>query len=156
MQDICMLLTWIRVKYCSALLRDLAWDKCNREAALALSGGRFVLRLKGNEEGKLIISHFSSLCHTFLPFISLSFLFFLCHPILKPSFIVSLPHSPIHCLQSSSPFKSPFPPPLHCDSRWLSIGSTMCAWLSFQPINTVYVLDVVHMNISVSWCFPLH
>lgn len=144
MQDICMLLTWIIVKYCSALLRDLAGDKCDREAALALSGGRSVLCMKGNEEGKLITSHF----HPLFLRLCLSFSS-LCHYTLKLSFIVSLPNSPIHCLQSS-PLQNLFPPATLC----LAVALHRLRHVSFKPIKSVYVVDVVHMNISLSWCFP--
>lgn len=61
LQDIWMLLAWISMKYCSALQRDLAWDKCDKEAALALSGGRFVLCDEGQEEWKVIATSSPSL-----------------------------------------------------------------------------------------------
>lgn len=59
---------------------------------MLLQGGRSLLSLKGNEERKPITSHFSSPYHTFLLFITLPLLLFLCLFALKLSFVVTLPH----------------------------------------------------------------
>lgn len=126
---------------------DLAWDKYDRDATLVLSGGRSVLSLKGNEERKLITSHFSSLYHTFLPFITLS-LFFL--------FVSLHPQALIYCLLAS--FTHPLPSILSLSNIFPATpydSPSVCLHVSFQSINGAYMLhDTVHGNIRSSWCFP--
>lgn len=67
---------------------------------MLLRGGRSLLSLKGNEERKPITSHSSSPYHTFLLFITLPLLLFLCLFALKLSFVVTLPHLLPGCLAS--------------------------------------------------------
>lgn len=67
------------------------WHEIRRRTVL-LQGGRSLLSLKGKEERKPITSHFSSPYHTFLLFITLPLLLFLCLFALKLSFVVTLPH----------------------------------------------------------------
>lgn len=106
-----------------------------------LSGGRSVLSLKGNEERKLITSHFSSLYHTFLPFITLSlfFLFVSLHP---QALIYSLLASFTHPLPSILSLSNLFPATSY-DSP------SVCLHVSFQSINGAYMLhDTVHLDVS--------
>lgn len=82
----------------------------------------------------------------FYPLLLCLFFFFLCRSTLKLSFILSLPHSPIHCLQSS---------PFLIFSLQPRMTRRPCLHVSFQFINGAYMLhDTVHGNIRSSWCFP--
>lgn len=137
LQDIWMLLTWIRVKYCPALWRDLAWDKCYSEAALAQSWGQCVLCSEGHWRRK--IDHISFL----LPPSISSSLLFLWH---NPSFIVSLLHSPTICFTT---------PPTKRVSPWLGLCISCSTSPSIHPpINSVYMLDEVHASIRSFLTFP--
>lgn len=114
-----------------------------------LSGGRSVLSLKGNEERKLITSHFSSLYHTFLPFITLSlfFLFVSLHP---QALIYSLLASFTHPLPSILSLSNLFPATSY-DSP------SVCLHVSFQSINGAYMLhDTVHLDVSPAVSLGYH
>lgn len=148
MEDICKRLTWIRVKYCSALWRDLAWDKCDREAALALSGGRFVLRYEGQRE-RMKIDHIRCLLsrphtpHFFSLYPSVSCFPFVASPYTDSLTTTLLSFSAGLLCSLSEPQSLP-----------LSLSVVSHLHVFSQPINSVYVRYVLHMNIRLSWCFP--
>ena len=133
-----------------------------------LSGGRLVLSLKGNEERKLITSHFSSLYHTFPPFITVSlFSYFVTSPLSSHLLSPCLIHPFIAF--SPLPFNFFFPLQPHV-WEWLSIRGhvsfpahkqylkcKICTWISDDlDVSTAPAVSLGYHSGFICRSTPFH
>lgn len=146
MRDRCELLTGIWVSYCSILLPDSAWDKYDRNGGLGLLGGWLssLWRAMRKGNGSHPISLLSvTLFYTLLlcPFFS----FCVIPPLSSNLFSPCLIYPSIGFNFSFSDFFS---------AIWCLIV-TICSYpgVSVHFVNTLYILDIMHIYISIILTF---